>query len=325
MTIQSGAIVSVQQLHSFCKYDKNESQREPLNWFDVQAKAIIYAKRKPTAFSWKLIFRNDVVFLWHSPSVYAFLTCLLNRQTIYLCWGLPRKSSFSFFYHLKKWKLQLILCFSRVILVNDEKTLADLSALKVGAVRLFPYIVDADFFRFSPYSYRESFVLIPGDNDRDENLINQLSSILPCKIVRVTRDRKVLDFHKNNTNSTIEVRFNICFSELSLLYQTARVVILPIKTDEHVAGQTSILEALACGTPVLITKGLTSSIFRNYASVLEVQKNDLDLWVKASKKVLSQTTDQSCMLEVVSSRVKSVHNPETVAIQLSKVIESVSK
>ena len=321
-------IVSVQQLTSSYCTAHSDSQRTPIDWYDVQQRAITATKRVPKRYSWSLLLHRGVVFFWFSPSIYALLTCLFRRNTVYLCWGFPNKSSVSWLYKLKLWKLKAILKLARTVLVNDEKTAQDLKALGLADVKLFPYVVDTDFFTLAANSDRSGFLLVPGDNDRDETLVSELAAILPYKIVRVTRSQKVVDFHQSNTTSTVEVLRNVSFSQFLQLYQTASIVLLPLQNSDHASGQTSTLEALACGTPVLISQGRTSSIVNRYKSVLEIpsknSKTDgqtvLEAWQSAVEKMLELMINQPNLSEQTACQIRNMHSPDTVVCQFSEII-----
>jgi len=328
MAIATKGIVSVQQLnspyreprHSDCDRAQDRAQSEPADWFDVQRKAITSSQRSPQLFSWKLLFQKQVVFFWFSPSLQALLSCLFCRNTIYLCWGLPRQSSSALIARLKKWRLQSILKRSRVVLANDTQTLQELKKLGLADAKIFPYIVDANFFRFSAPTQRKNFLLVPGDNDRDEALIVALSAAVPYPIIRVTREQTVIDFYNNQPNANIEVRCQVSFSELLTLYQTAHSILLPIVSQTHAAGQTSILEALACGAPVLISKGRTSSIVNQYDSVTEIENNQVEAWCNA----IEQTFDSPQaphIYEQTANQIHRNHSIETVSAQLAEVMQ----
>lgn len=310
-----------------------QSVQEPTDWFDAQRQAIIAADRIPQLFSLPYLFRKGVIFFWSHPSAVALLSCLINRHIIYLCWGLPRQSNSVISYYLKTWKLRLILKSSNLVLVNDEKTFEKLKALGLKNVKILPYIVDTDFFKFSSNDHRQDFFLIPGDNDRDELFISSLASflssaslprkLLPSKIVRVTRAQNVVDFYSRNPNSAVEVQYNISFAHLLHLYQTACGVLLPLKTQDHAAGQTSILEALACGAFVLISQGKTSSIVNRYDSVTEVPENELTLWHEAIGKMIMLIRQNPKILEKTAGQIKNVHHPSIVSQQLASIFSTV--
>jgi len=314
-----------------------QSTGAPADWFEVQKRAIAAAQRIPQRYTWPLLFKKSVVFFWFSPSVQALLTCLFNRNTVYLCWGMPRQSDAKWLHPLKLWRLKVILKLARTVLVNDEKTAEDLASLGVTNVTLFPYVVDTDFFTFSGHRDRDDFLLVPGDSDRDERLISALAAALPHKVVRVTRNAKTADFYRENP--AVDVLCNVSFSHLLQLYQKARLVLLPLNSSDHAAGQTSILEALACGGSVLISQGRTSSIVNQYPSVLEVSLENalgdspqttlktesqmaLKTWCTAIESMLQLTAKQPNVAETTARQIKETHNLDTVSRQLSSILIS---
>lgn len=242
-----------------------------------------------------------------------------------MCWGIPKKSENYLTNYLKSWKLKIILRNSSVILVNDQLTFKDVLRFGVdkNKLELFPYIVDTSFFSFTPYHKREKFILVPGDNDRDEELVKKISTSTPYKIIRVTRDKRNLERYKNDKSSRVDVRYDIRFSELRDLYKSAYIVALPIKSDNHAAGQTSVLEALSCGAPVLISKGRTSSIVNKYDSVLEVPDNKLETWIESVEKMCERVLKNPFLLEKDSNNIDSNHNPKFVSKKLAATLRKI--
>jgi glycosyltransferase involved in cell wall biosynthesis len=299
----------------------------PLDWVSVQKDVAdlleaSWVPRNLGLSSLNLMLEENIVFISNCPSIYILLAGLSRKNVIYICWGMPSKG-FALIYCLKLVKLILILKLSCLVLVNDLITLKDLNRLGIGSVSLFPYVVDSSFFNFSPYKDRKDIALAPGDNDRDETLIHGLSSILPFLIIRVTRSIKVIEYYANREHPNLIVLSNVSFDELRSLYQSSRVVLLPIKSENHAAGQTSSLEALSCGTPVVISSSRTSSILEKYKSVSVVKRNaGPHLWLDTIEELLLKMSFDSDVLRDSSDEVHKIHSPRSVALQLKNLIEN---
>ncbi len=323
--MNNSKVIVLEKISSINWGSQVELQSIPLGWYEVLTDAIIQSRGHPSLFSWKLILKKNVVYIWSLPNFMAVLTGLLKNDNIFVCWGLPKNSSSMVFKRLKLWKLRKIIKYSTVILTNDEITFADLISLGCKNPIFFPYVVDSDFFQFSPYQGRDKFLLMPGDNDRDEWLINQIALLTPYKVIRVTRDPQVLQFyHKSQDhNSKVEVHFNVSFCELRDLYQRTCAVVIPITTNNHAAGQTTLLEAIACGAPVLISFGRASSIAKEFETVMEVRSNKLESWIPSIHCFISRFKENNHLLLDAAHRIAESHHPRVVADKLTEIIKAI--
>ena len=77
------------------------------------------------------------------------------------------------------------------------------------------------------------------------------------------------------------------FSELRSLYQDAAVTVIPLLANEYSAGMTTMMEAIACGSPVVITEnpGLAST-FKDLDLVIGVPPGDVEALKQAVQGVL---------------------------------------
>jgi len=108
----------------------------------------------------------------------------------------------------------------------------------------------------------ENYILIMGDVDREEETTAKALKRLPYPILRVTRDPKTAK-KANYIWSSMGVKnwnilVNVSFKLLREIYRGARVVIVPARSRVHPAGMTSMSEAMSCGRPVVIPKGLAT-------------------------------------------------------------------
>lgn len=150
-------------------------------------------------------------------------------------------------------------------------------------VKFIGMAIDSDFYK--PFDVEdEPYLLCPGDKDRDEEMVIQLSRELPYRIVRVTRDRSVAGHIRSLAagQNTIAIVHNVPFQELRTLYAKARVVILPLKKVDHPAGTTSRLEAMAMGKAVVATQGLSTEGWDgDMTGVILASPGNLAAWRKA--------------------------------------------
>ncbi len=79
------------------------------------------------------------------------------------------------------------------------------------------------------------------------------------------------------------------FAELRRLYQDAAVTVIPLLANHYSAGMTTMMEAIACGSPVIITAnpGLAADFAKNDL-VIGVAADDPKALAQAIKSVLDQ-------------------------------------
>jgi glycosyltransferase involved in cell wall biosynthesis len=303
--------------------DSQEIRRHPFDWFDVQSSAVFLSGKSPVLFSWNLFLVKNVIFFSFAPSLIFLLACLLKKKTVYLCWGFPEQTSSFVSTFAKDILFKFSLKNSNIVLVNDLDTFRELKLLGVNTAKVFPYIVDTNFFQFAPYNLREDFLLVPGDNGRNEELVYAISLLVPFKFVRVTRSEDVVGFYKQKkSHDNIKVCLKVSPSDLRDLYQRAKLVILPITAQNHAAGQTSVLEAVACGATVLLSKGRTSSIFKNsYESVFEIEDESVESWISIIKKFISMPIEDK-ILRQSFKKVKGFHDVGVVTRKLVNILEN---
>ena len=84
------------------------------------------------------------------------------------------------------------------------------------------------------------------------------------------------DAHPN-----LRLLFHVTNEELRRLYQTCRAAIMPALRDFHAAGQTTGLEAISCGAPVVMSQGRAATIFAGVPGVRVVADNTPGSWLAA--------------------------------------------
>lgn len=169
-------------------------------------------------------------------------------------------------------------------------------------VRYIPHGVDTAFFKADYTKRKENTLLFVGQHLRDFEALNYC---IP-KIAERVKNLKVnvilrKDFIKKVTpHSSISMHSGINDNKLKCFYQEASVLFLPMK---NVTACNSILEAMACGTPIITTNIGGNEAYLKGTSNILVPMNDLDYLIEATISVLNDESRIVAMSN--SSRLKS--------------------
>lgn len=291
----------------------------PRRWHHVlSAVAASLGDPLPRPFRMREVLAPGRVFLFWHPGPEALSIGLARRRLIYLCWGMPSPEGSNLSRRIKRERLRMVLKFAHTVAVNDPVTALEVRALSGRDSVRIPYLVDTDFFAYSPPEQRGKEVLVPGDNDRDESLVRDLARA-GTEVVRVTRAQEVVDYHRRQgALPGLAVRMNVPFTELRSLYQRAQAVLLPIRSRHHAAGQTSLLEALSTGAPVIISAGRVATIGADYALVQVCQDQRLSSFQEALQRVPSLLAED--LPRRSAEKVDRTHHPDRVAATLLELI-----
>lgn len=267
----------------------------------------------------QILDKEAILIAWH-PSVQLLLWTMLRRRVIYLCWGMPYTRNVLALY-LKRSRLRAILRRATMIFVNDCITMADVKMLSGRAAHVIPYVVDSRFFMFGPASERDDYVLVPGDNGRDEHLVVSLVE-RGISVKRVYRDARIAEFYSSRKFAgKVDCHYRVSYGRLRELYQRARVVGVPLVAANHAAGQTSVLEAIACGAPVIVSSGRTASIFAGVETVVACDSLVVEDWIKAIGQITARTSIAPTQLKKASEMVGLHNSPEAVERALQDMIK----
>ena len=210
------------------------------------------------SFSVSSMLRDRDFLLAAAPTPTAMVSALFGRLA-YLVWG-----TYVFRGPFRGFVGRLLIGRAETVLVNEDTTREEVgSRFKRDCVHV-PLFVDSDFFSYAASTKRSDYLFCPGTNDRDLELLESLAAGgLKIKLLHNRPgNEQEQSFHPN-----IELLSAIPYEQLRQLYQQCRAVINPLRWDRHAAGQTTTLEAVACGAPIVISSGRTSSLFDHLPSV----------------------------------------------------------
>jgi hypothetical protein len=215
------------------------------------------------------------LFAWHvTPEVLPAVYSL--GGVIYLCWGLPERGL------LRDKIFEFVLNNARHVLVNDPVTMEEIYTATGRRAVMIPYFIDSNYYEFRGYLSRRDFLFCNGTNDRDVELLVGLAQ-RGHNIKWLVNDSSLFERFYGKYE-TLELCRKIEYTELRCLYQTCSLFLMPILGDRHCSGQTTCLEAVSCGAPVLVSQGRTAKILEGLQSVYVINSNDVNVWDIQIKK-----------------------------------------
>ena len=167
----------------------------------------------------------------------------------------------------------------------------------------------------------EPYILAVGNDDnRDYNtLVRGLPPGIPLKIVTKKRVRLV-DAAKS---SNIQILGDwVPSSELRTLYQKARLVVIPVvPVSSESTGLSTILQAMACGTPVVTADGRTlRELFEKRGACEFYRAGDpLDL-SRAIRRLWERPDELNRISETAQSLVRQEFTSKALADRISSVL-----
>ena len=157
-------------------------------------------------------------------------------------------------------RTDVTLVFSR----GQERFLREDLGLDERRAQFISDTVDHEFYRPDEYGAEGGYVLSIGREQRDyPALVDALAPLrLPCVVVAGSTWS-----HRTIAPVTFpdhfELRSGLSYPDLRNLYQRARVVVVPVyRGIDYAAGVTTVLEAMACGRPTVVsdTPGLAGYV-----------------------------------------------------------------
>ena len=253
------------------------------------------------------IFAPGTHFSWHLHRS-TIIAALLRRPLAYLCWGVD--------YHrgLRRMVARVVLRAARVVFVNDHRTAAEVRSLAGVEARQVPYFVDTEFFTFAPAESREDYLFCPGANDRDGEVLLALAR-LGHNVVWLNNLTTSANRYAG-LDKRLKVISRPAFAELREHYQRCAAVVQPLIRDIHAAGQTTTLEALACGAPVVLGAGRSAELFACEGLVRSVAGSDAALWDEAIRATLDEAQREPHALRRRAELVGRRHSQAAVEAAL---------
>jgi glycosyltransferase involved in cell wall biosynthesis len=174
----------------------------------------------------------------------------------------------------------------QVVILGESQRAFFRQHLDNDRITCIPHPVDTEFFSPAGADARQPMALFVGHYLRDFECLRAAVPLLiqespDLRIMAVTRPRfrSMLEGLPNT-----EVLANVSDTELRTLYRTARVLLLPLLDG---VGNNTILEALACGLPVVTTDVGSVAEYLNEASAILVPRGDAARLAEGTLRLLA--------------------------------------
>lgn len=245
------------------------------------------------------LFDSASIILSWGPNAFTCLAALVTRRLIYICWEPPpvRRRNLRGF---TRWlRLFIVVKFAATVVVNDELTLRDLRARTGRSAIVIPFFVDTKFFMRPQRLIRTATVVVPGNKDRVEDLVKAVAAA-GFMVTRVSSHERVLGEYggRGVDMGNLRISYKVSFAELRDIYLRAGVVVIPLADDSSAAGQTSALEAAACGCRIAISEGRSSSILPKSALIRNVAGLKVVDWLEAIQSLLDLDEEDARVGEI---------------------------
>jgi len=188
--------------------------------------------------------------------------------------------------HLKK------LDAAIVVAPNQLSLFKDISGPE--KVHLIPHGINTHIFRPSKTESTKKRCIFVGSHMRDFEMLKNVIREINKKDSSISFD--IVTLQKNcigfNNLKNVTCYFSISEEQLINLYNTADLLLMPVKDS---TANNSLLEAMACGLPVVSTKSTGLSYYLNNRCSIEVEPGDVSKMADAVLEIINNTKLQSSM------------------------------
>ena len=269
-----------------------------------------------------LVRKSRVIFCCCDPISFAFLWAkavgLIDSRVITLFHSLSER-------HIKYftdnpsaiWMVRRLLAQSDKILTLSQgarKHLINEFSLKPERVDVFHFGADTEFWSFRKWDRSRNQILAVG-NDMNRDYSTLLDALL--KEYRIT----LVTNQSFRQHENLKVLSGISNTTLRKIYQSARIVVIPsVRLKTECSGLSTTLQAMACGTPVLISDcPVLRELFQEDEHIFYYEpestqslKNKIEsIW--NNEKLLQQVSLNACRI------VNDIYNEKNMNLQLKKL------
>lgn len=281
----------------------------------------------------KLILVNETTFCSLAPLLW--LIKLFKRIDVYVfAMGLySKKLRFPI---LKKVHFFLIKLFNltvKKIMFLGEGELK--KALKIhkrnkNKFILFPFSIDTDFWNNlhnDKTQINDNILFVGNDGNRNSELFLEIvDNLKEINFIAISNIKELLNAERSNL-TVIKGSFgsyDLSDTELKQYYLSSKLVILPLKESSQPSGQSVTLQALSCGTQVIIsdTEGFWDrKNFKDNKNIYFVKENSYISWSNKINQVLSDDKNLKLTQKQGQELVFNTYTLEIFKLKLLEIIE----
>jgi len=296
------------------------SELRQASWF---TRALASWVGKPVALAWLAFRRRGTFYFANAENTALPLALLLKmRPTSTLAFighrlTTPLKTRLIRVFNLLR-HTDVVFCYSGV----QERYIIDRLGYPADRVRRIPFQVDEQFFTPSAEPSVEGGVVSVGREMRDyPTLFAALDGTgVPVAVVASSPWSKRADRTANRTiPENVTILRNLSNRALRALYRKAAVVVLPLVNVDFTAGITALLEAQACGRPVVASASAGIVDAFEPGSVVVVPCND-PVALRTAVLQLIERPDEAALL--AERAREGVLRDRTLARWVSRIAES---
>ena len=281
----------------------------------------------------KLILVNETTYCSLAPLLWIIK--LFKRIDVYVfVMGLySKKLRFPMLKRLHFFIIKLFNLSVKKIMFLGEGELK--KALKIHKTNknkfiLFPFSVDTEFWNDPHHDkthIEDTILFVGNDGNRNSELfLEVVDNLKEINFVAITNIENLLDAKRPNL-SVINGSFgssNLSDTELKQYYLSSKLVILPLRESSQPSGQSVALQALSCGTQVIIsdTEGFWDrDNFKNNNNIYFVKENNYKSWSNKINQVLSDEKNLKITQKQGQELVFNMYTLENFKHKLFEIIE----
>jgi len=295
-------------------------------------KALRYKNFKLMKNSKNLVLINESSFL--SFLLFTLVTKYLYKvNVIYFPMGLIDKYKNGNFFTKLYIKFSFIPA-SKILFIGkgELKSAKKLIDVHKNKYEYIPFSIDTNFWKFNKKVDNDGkhVLFIGNDKNRDFNLLYKIAEKETHLKFTIISEFKSIDFNKLPNVNLISGNWregNLTDLQLMKYYHQANLVILPLLDSSQPSGQSVCLQAMACGTPVIISKTFGFWEDRNYINkknIYFIKNSNIDNWCNTINVLLSN----KFALEEVSINARKLiekeHNTEKFVKLLKNQLLAIS-
>ncbi len=195
---------------------------------------------------------------------------------------------------------------------------------------LFPFSIDTEFWNDLQHHKAEindNILFVGNDGNRNPELFLEIvDNLKEINFTAITNIENLLNAKRPNLR-VINGSFgssNLSDTELKQYYLSSKLVILPLRESSQPSGQSVTLQALSCGTQVIIsdTEGFWDrDNFKNNNNIYFVKENNYKSWSNKINQVLSDEKNLKITQKHGQELVFNMYTLENFKHKLLEIIE----